>query len=356
MHIEKFSFQGGLQVVKHCQRDRDENCKFGNEAIDPSRSSLNKNLLGIKTSSETFVPFRSYTETVRFWAKKTEETTNRAIQTTANFLVSAVITLPEDYRPPVGVNWADWYKNKEHTLREDSFFSAVASFFKKKFGVLAKDKDGKVISNMVYVCVHRDETTPHLHVGFIPVLKETVRHNKRNKDGKEREVISRAGTICACEVVNRNVLQTLHQELDTHLRDMLPWYVGGVLLDDDARMRKGQNVAMKELKNLPQEYTSMRTEANRLDALVQTVKDLRKNKKEIEACKQEVQELLKPENMPPVVALVEQLCRDGKLTNGDVMRSPTYAEAVKAYRDYHKTIKAVKKRLSSLEKGGRDDI
>lgn len=362
MNVEKYTIQAGLQVVKHCERDRDSSCRYGNINIDSSRSYLNRNARGVVIDNE-LITFRPYTETVRLLKKETERITGRGLQATANTLVSIVVTLPKEYQAPKGTDPKEWY-TPERLKTEQEFWTAISRYFKERFAVPFKDEKGKRYTNFVYMCVHRDETSTHLHAGFVPVLKETRQSVKKTRDADgnvtERTVISRAGTISACEVISRDVLTRFHQELDAFLRENVSWYRGGILLPEEEKTRQGQNVTMKELKNLPADFRDERTAANRLDALVQAVGDIRGNKAALDACKKELHALSQAENLPPLLAVVHQLIKDGLLSDETIKRNAVYQKAVAAFRAYTETLAKIKKTLQGMERpkgkerGGRD--
>ncbi len=358
MNVEKFTFNGGFQVVKHCERDRGPGSKYGNISIDPNRSYLNENIGGIIASNGEKVPLLSYAETVRLLKAKTEKETGRAMQEKANTLVSIVVTLPKAYQAPKETPFKEWYTPQQRK-KENEFWHAVFLFFKEKFALTFKREDGTLFSNVVYASTHRDETAPHIHFGFVPVVKETKISRKRYTaaDGtiKEREICTRAGTICADAVINRDVLRKLHKELDSHLREKVSYYKGGILLSEEEKLRAGQNMAIKDLKALPEDFRQARNLANRLDALVQAVGDLRNSKKALEDCRQELKACMDPENFPPTMRLVRQLVKDGKLSSKDFVQNKVYKEAVENYKAYMETLRQVKKKLDTLSRGARDD-
>ena len=53
-------------------------------------------------------------------------------------------------------------------------------------------------SNTIYAVVHNDEHTPHMHFGFVPMTEDN--------------------RVCAKEVINRNILRKIQEELPKHLQ------------------------------------------------------------------------------------------------------------------------------------------
>ena len=88
--------------------------------------------------------------------------------------------------------------------------------------------------------VHYDETTPHLHYAFVPVVFD---------DKKSRYKVS------AKEVLTRHDLQTFHEDLDQHLKKVLPFYEQGIL---NNKTLPFENVA--EIKKYNDQFNALKTE------------------------------------------------------------------------------------------------
>lgn len=86
-------------------------------------------------------------------------------------------------------------------------------FFEETYEFLADRYGGK--QNVISANVHNDETTPHIHFDFIPVVWD---------EKKEREKVS------AKEVITRAELKYFHNDLDNHLKKRIPEiYQEGIL-------------------------------------------------------------------------------------------------------------------------------
>lgn len=86
-------------------------------------------------------------------------------------------------------------------------------FFEETYEFLADRYGGK--ENVISANVHNDETTPHIHFDFIPVVWD---------EKKEREKVS------AKEVITRAELKYFHNDLDNHLKERIPEiYQEGIL-------------------------------------------------------------------------------------------------------------------------------
>ena len=88
--------------------------------------------------------------------------------------------------------------------------------------------------------VHYDETTPHLHYAFVPVVFD---------DKKTRYKVS------AKEVLTRQDLQTFHDDLDQHLKKVLPFYEQGIL---NHKTLPFENVA--EIKKYNDQFNALKNE------------------------------------------------------------------------------------------------
>lgn len=81
-------------------------------------------------------------------------------------------------------------------------------FFQQSYNFMA-ERYGK--ENIVSAYVHHDETTPHMHFAFVPVVED-------NKKGGYK--------VSAKELITRKDLQTFHFDLQQHLNKALGYEVG----------------------------------------------------------------------------------------------------------------------------------
>ena len=103
---------------------------------------------------------------------------------------------------------------------------------------------------------HNDESTPHLHYGFVPTVTKERKFRSAEKKGQtylqER--------VCAKEVVTKNMLSKFHDELQAHVAQRFP-EVHVVAPTKAKRLKK--NVSISELKartaeNLEKELVTQR--------------------------------------------------------------------------------------------------
>ncbi|PFE98755.1 hypothetical protein CN321_03275 [Bacillus thuringiensis] len=134
-----------------------------------------------------------------------------------------VLTLPEELKD----------KNAEE---QKAFFKAGYDFMKERYG-------GE--KNVLSANVHNDETTPHMHFAFMPVVWD--KKNQREK-------------VSAKQVLTRVDLKSFHQDLDKHLKETIPEiYQGGVLnemtypVKDVAELKRHSKDFEQEIKRQKEE-------------------------------------------------------------------------------------------------------
>lgn len=197
MHIEKYKTDQATGIILHNTRERKGH--YGNERIDPSRSYRNEHLLPPDEALQL------WKDRVKEIKKEYKETTGREMKSNTVTLCSLVVTLPEEYK-----------KRPEKDQKE--FFKAVDSWCRQKY------------PESIYSSIHMDETSPHIHYGFLPLV---------------------AGRFNARELISRKNLNGLHDNLDVYLKKHVGWYRGGVVNPDPTeRMKSQHNMAMDEFNRV----------------------------------------------------------------------------------------------------------
>lgn len=203
MHIMKMNASQIGQVMKHIDRPAERN--YSNENIDKNKSHKNYTLID-----------RGGTEYINNRIEQVKHLNRSDVVK----LVGVVVTLPQDYRG-----------------NEKEFFKATTQSFAERYGK----------ENIVYAKVHKDEKTPHLHLGVIPIVKD--------KDGREK--------LCCKELFDKNELKRLHPEIEKAINKRLPEPVrllnGETKRDHEGRAYKNVNELKRERgreereheKNLP---------------------------------------------------------------------------------------------------------
>lgn len=166
-HIQKFK-RGSLgHMLQHYDRTSHP------EHVKPEKTKLNYNL------ATTLQPL----EQMEFLNKRLSQVKVQK-RADVNLMCDCVVTAPKD-------------------LDQDNY----KSFFKSAFVSLA-NRYGK--NNVISAYVHMDEVTPHMHFAFIPVTKDL-------KKGVYK--------VSAKEVVNRQDLKTLHNDLQADISRSLGFKV-----------------------------------------------------------------------------------------------------------------------------------
>lgn len=144
-HLDKAT---RLQVVGLITHDLRKCDNHSNEDIDPNRTYLNYNL----KEGDPLENYNARIEQIKVLNRKD-----------VNTLGLFVCTLPKEL------------KNEPKNVQED-FFKSVYSFAKGDFGE----------NNIVSAIVHNDETTPHMHIKFIPVVEDKKNPGKEKCSFKEK--------------------------------------------------------------------------------------------------------------------------------------------------------------------------
>ena len=201
-HVTKFKMTSMGQIFAHVNRNKNQTRKYGNADIDVSKTHLNYDLQH---------------GTIETLQKRLEEVSH----TKRHDLVACcgvVVTLPRELE-----------NSPDHTQR--AFFDWCKLFLDKKFGE----------KNCVYATVHNDESTPHLHYGFVPTV--TKQRKFRSADKKGQTYLQER--VCAKEVVTKAMLNTLHDELQAHVAKMFP---AVQVVAPTKSKRLNHNIGINELK------------------------------------------------------------------------------------------------------------
>lgn len=171
-HYQKYTRGAVKGLLRHDARS--EEAKKGTELphsntnINPDKTALNYDLAPQRDlSMGDFIKQRC----------SEARTLNRK---DVNVMCSWVVTLPQNVKPE----------------DEEKFFRAAYAFLSGKYGE----------RNTVSAWVHKDETTPHLHFCWVPVVPD-------EKRGGER--------VSAHDCVTRKDLKTFHTELSKHIEQTL---------------------------------------------------------------------------------------------------------------------------------------
>ena len=218
MHYAKYGKGSVAVVLQHSDRgiDSPDTHHHSNEFIDPNRTHLNYDL----KDRGGLTAYQYYKQKIDEIAEETRQRTGKNIRKDAVTLCSWVVTRPTDIPEE----------------RQEEFFKGVYDWFAKRYGE----------DNIVTAAVHNDETTPHMHFQFVPIIE---------KNGVRK--------LCAKELETQRTLGTVHQKLQADLERSMGCKVG--LLN--GATDKGNKSVMQlksELKNdvdsLQKEVASLQKE------------------------------------------------------------------------------------------------
>lgn len=210
MHVAKYNKSATGHMCAHYERrkdDRGEYIKFGNQNIDLSRTHLNYNL----------APEHDQIEFIR---QRTSEVKCQK-RADVNVMCDWVVTAPEGL-------------DRGH-LKE--FFKASYNFFEKRYGR----------ENVISAYVHMDETTPHMHFAFVPVVFD-----------KKRELYK----VSAKLLLTKTELKRMHPDLTRHLKEEYSWGSNLKILNG-ATINGNRTVAEMNCEKDIEFFNQKRAKANR---------------------------------------------------------------------------------------------
>ena len=239
-HCKKYNRAACGHMFKHYERAKDkdgEYLKFGNQDIDKSRTHLNYNLAPTQSNGQgSFVKKRCSEVKMQ----------NRA---DVNVMCSWVVTAPKEIRI-------------EET---EKFFKETYNFLSERYG-----KD-----NVVSAHVHMDETTPHIHFAFVPVVKD-----------KKKDILK----VSAKEAIDKKELQIFHRDLSEYIDRVFGRDIG---ILNEATKEGNRSIeelkretAQKELEKINQQIEEnskkLQTEIERMNNLKIEKQDYEKQIRELE--------------------------------------------------------------------------
>ena len=194
-NVEKFAFSNAWAILQHDTRTKDlTKSIYKNKDIDLSKSDLNYSFIDNSKEDKAYNSLKQRLSEVKVQ--------NRA---DVKVLCSWVVTLPEDV------------KNED----EHRFFESTYNFMCEKYGK----------QNIISADVHYDESRPHLHCTFVPVVKNTAKSKSPF-----------AYKVSAKEVLTKKHLKAWHAELSEHVEADLGYKVS-VITNTTTR-----NKSVRELK------------------------------------------------------------------------------------------------------------
>jgi vacuolar-type H+-ATPase subunit H len=239
----KYSLSAVGHMFDHYGRQMDKNVNRSNKDIDVNRTCLNYNLAPERTKK---IGENEISMSQKEILEKRLSEVSRLNRKDVNVMCDWVLTVPKDFG-------GDTKK----------FFESAYDFYSNRYGE----------DNVISAWVHMDETTPHMHFSFVPVI---------NRDGKD--------CLCAKDVINKFELQKLHPALQEHLVKELGQDVN-VLNGATA----GGNLTILELKqrDLLKIITSDEIYNKSLDTVIQSFPDALEMMKQVSQAFAEIDTSLK---------------------------------------------------------------
>lgn len=154
LHMQKLKQPAIKGIQIHNQREKESQT---NPDIDESKADLNYDLV-----NETNI---DYNEKINGMIED-GLTTGKAVRKDAVKVASFLVTSDREF-----------FDNLSES-EEKKFFSEAYEFFCEKYGK----------ENIAYSMVHKDEKTPHMHVGFVP-LTEDGRLSAKDFFGKKQQLV-----------------------------------------------------------------------------------------------------------------------------------------------------------------------
>jgi hypothetical protein len=254
MHLQGFTVGQIGPIINHVTRhgaDPDQSrYTYSNEAIDAARTAENY-AISATPDPAAFIAGRV-------------EAVDRKPRKNSNLLSSIVVTLP---------------KNDLLEGREREFFEAVAALLSERVGV----------ENVIGGYVHLDESQPHMHFLFTPVVRTPVTENDKSrplldKDGEQRrdrrgvplwerrQKLDERGrpvfktAFAQSKMFTREGLEALHPDMERGLRERFG-FRAGIRLEDEGE-RQLSRLDQNEYKSAKARLAEQREELEAQEAAI----------------------------------------------------------------------------------------
>ncbi len=210
--MEKMKSENLQGIQRHNQRETDNH---SNKEIDVAKSHLNYDLVNANTIN--------YQEKVKEIIES-QRISTRAVRKDAVLVDEWIITSDTAF-----------FENKTDTM---VFFQTAVDYFSQRCGVL----------NIAYATVHHDETTPHMHLGIVPMIE---------------------GKLSSKQMFDRKALKEIQEELPVFLQEK------GHAIERGIKGSERKHLTVEEFKANKQEIQKME---KHLESLKTEVVDMQKQK------------------------------------------------------------------------------
>ena len=269
MNCEKFTRNQSTNILVHCNRS-DPNRTYKNQEIHHDRTCWNYNLAPKHENMTDYEFMKNRCESLKILKRSN-----------VNWMASWVITIPADYEGS-----------------QEMFFKEAYNFMENRYGK----------ENVISAYVHLDETSPHMHFCFVPVIFDTKKQEYKVN-----------GKVC----INRTELQKIHPQMQEYLETKLQTKVnilngataeGNKTIEQLKKEEKIKQKAISELiKNPPAEIRQAvieqipeKQKETIIEQEIEIVKeDLKKDPKFIQLCQNKA--MLENEELLELEVKIENL-------------------------------------------------
>lgn len=214
-----------LSDVKGKEREQERQGKIKNKMIDSTRTHLNYDF--VKSEVSLYKRVKERTEYLKSQGSR--------VQSNSKVMYSNIITIPKEE----AVKMTD----EEHKR----YFKSCYEYFCDRYGT----------ENVMSAKVHLDETTPHMHLHFMPVNKEN-------------------GKLQARTVMNPKAIREIHRELPKFLQERgfdVVQATGEKTVENlDIHAYKAREELRKQVRELTSEAQQLENESAMLRSEIRTQK------------------------------------------------------------------------------------
>lgn len=214
MHFAKYTASGAVGLRRHYERE-------GGDFADMLTPNKKSNTIDWNRTQENYnlAPHRD----PDFIKQRCSEV--RCLQRSdVKVLCDWVVTIPQKLL-------------QEHPEREHEFFEMSYKYLSDKYGA----------ENVVSACVHRDETTPHLHFAWVPVVADQKRGEYK---------------VSAKECVTRADLKRIHSDMSEYLSKEMGIEVNlltGGTISKDLTVDQLKSNTIQDIQDLQQQRDDMQS-------------------------------------------------------------------------------------------------
>lgn len=238
-NIKKYSINSATAIIRHCERTA---ASHSNRQIDVTKTKDNYSLWPIERPDRLVLGQGAEGQSSAKYAqrrlRKRLEDVSCLARKDVNVLCDWVIHLGAD----VG---DDYWDHRD-------FFMATVRFMCRTYGE----------ENIIFAWVHNDEVNPHIHIGFVPVVKKKLKLRKNASEETRREyekAVSEGKTeverVDANSLISRRHLQKWHVNFSEYMTKELG-YDPGVRTGITEAL--GGNMTVEDLKHKPAGWSEAR--------------------------------------------------------------------------------------------------